>query len=470
VSYSVLHCHSMYSLLDGLSKPEQIAKRCNNLGIKTCAITDHGTISGTIKFYSTMKKHNIKPILGCELYICKQNPSIKDESNRDLSHLIVLAKNYEGWKQLVSLVSESNRPEYFYHKPRLDLDTLSKFVKDNIICIVGHIGSVLADDLMLEDKINPEWLAIGKQKIQELKNIFGDNLFLESQLIDKENLPIQVDLVSCIRELGKVTDTKVVCTPDAHYCCKEDAMDQRVLLCNNLKTTFSEVSRKITNNEKFSLSCFFLSDNYHIPSPAEMLELHTSEEIENTNYLASIIEEYNILNRPQLPTYSCPNDMSPDEYLRELCREGWKNKIAKKIPKESQEVYLERIKKELEVLQGAGLSSYFLIVQDIVNYVRNNGWLPGPGRGCFLPDTRVKMSNGLMKNICDIKVGDYVIDCENNKQRVYDTLTYDIEEEIMELWFGDIVIRCTKDHKFLTSNRGWVEAQYLTEEDDIIEV
>jgi DNA polymerase-3 subunit alpha len=381
VSYSVLHCHSMYSLLDGLSKPEQIAKRCNNLGIKTCAITDHGTISGTIKFYSTMKKHNIKPILGCELYICKQNPSIKDESNRDLSHLIVLAKNYEGWKQLVSLVSESNRPEYFYHKPRLDLDTLSKFVKDNIICIVGHIGSVLADDLILEDKINPEWLNIGKEKIQELKNIFGDNLFLESQLIDKENLPIQIELVSCIRELGKLTTTKVVCTPDAHYCCKEDAMDQRVLLCNNLKTTFSEVSRKITNNEKFSLSCFFLSDNYHIPSPAEMFELHTPEEIENTNYVASIIEEYNILNRPKLPKYTCPNNISPDEYLRELCREGWKNKIAKKIPKESQEVYLERIKKELEVLQGAGLSSYFLIVQDIVNYVRNNGWLPGPGRG-----------------------------------------------------------------------------------------
>jgi len=111
-----------------------------------------------------------------------------------------------------------------------------------------------------------------------------------------------------------------------------------------------------------------------------------------------------------------------------------------------------------------------LIVQDIVNWVGLQGWLPGPGRGCFLPDTRVKMSNGLMKNISDIKIGDMVLDCDGNRQRVYDTLIYEVDEEIIELYFGEIIIRCTKDHKFLTTNRGWVEAQNLTEEDDVLEV
>lgn len=201
-----------------------------------------------------------------------------------------------------------------------------------------------------------------------------------------------------------------------------------------------------------------------------MHSIHTEEEIENTNLIDSMCEEYNILDKPNLPSFNCPAGYTDAEYLRELCRKGWKQKIAKTVPENDQGVYVDRIKYELDVLQGANLSSYFLLVQDIVNYVKNNDWLPGPGRGCFLPDTRVKMSSGLMKNICDIRIGDMVIDCEGRSQKVYDILVYEIEEEILELWFGDIVIRCTKDHKFLTSNRGWVEAQYLTEKDDVLEV
>ena len=113
MSYSVLHCHSTYSLLDGLSKPDQIADRCKEIGVKTCALTDHGNISGAVKFYSAMKKAGIKPILGCELYICQQHSAIKETSNKGLSHFIVLAKNYDGWKNLIKLVSESNKIENF---------------------------------------------------------------------------------------------------------------------------------------------------------------------------------------------------------------------------------------------------------------------------------------------------------------------------------------------------------------------
>ena len=107
--YSVLHCHSMHSLLDGLSKPAAIAQRCLEIGVKSCALTDHGNIAGTIKFYNAMKKVGIKPILGCELYICNNDVLLKDSSNKELSHLLVLAKNIKGWKNLIKLVSESNR-------------------------------------------------------------------------------------------------------------------------------------------------------------------------------------------------------------------------------------------------------------------------------------------------------------------------------------------------------------------------
>lgn len=381
MNYIPLHVHSHFSLLDGLSKPEQIANRCLEIGASACALTDHGNIAGAIKFYSAMKNAGIKPILGCELYICEQDPKIQEKENKSLSHFIVLAKNYNGWKDLIKIISESNKPEHYYHKPRLNLDTLSILNSGNLIAITGHLGSTLADKILDEYTLRDNWLEIGINHIEHLKKIFNNNVFLEAQLMDAENLKVQTTLTNCIRELGKRTNTKVICTPDAHYCRKEDAVDQRILLCNNLKTTFPDISRKISNDEDVPLSCFFISENYHIPSQEEIAELHTKEEIENTIFVANLVDDYDILSKPKLPPFDCPKNLSQDEYLRELCRVGWKAKIAKRIPENQQQPYLDRIKYELDVLQGAGLSSYFLIVQDIVNFVRNNGWLPGPGRG-----------------------------------------------------------------------------------------
>jgi DNA polymerase-3 subunit alpha len=371
----------MYSLLDGLSKPDQIIKRCQEIKTHACAITDHGTIAGAVKFYQTAKKHGIKPILGCELYICKENPKIQEKHNKKLSHLIVLSKNYNGWKNLIKIVSESNKPENYYHKPRLDLSTIQELNSGNLIAITGHLGSSLADIILDEDKLKEDWIEKGKEHIFHLKKIFNDYVFLEAQLMDKENLIIQIELTNAIRKLGELTNTKVICTPDAHYCRKEDSADQRVLLCNNLKTTFPEINRKLSNNEEVPLSCFFLSDNYHILSYEEMSSLHTNEEINNTIYVSELIEEFDILSKPNLPNYSCPDSYDPDSYLRQLCREGWKEKIANNISEQEQKIYVERIKNELQVLQGAGLSSYFLIVQDIVDYVKSNNWLPSAGRG-----------------------------------------------------------------------------------------
>ena len=381
MNYIPLHCHSMFSLLDGLSKPEQIAQRCKEIGASACALTDHGNIAGAIKFYSAMKNAGIKPILGCELYICEQSPAIKEKENRSLSHFIILAKNYQGWKDLIKIISESNKPEYYYHKPRLNLETLGELNSGNLLAITGHLGSTLADAILDGYTLKPNWLELGISHVNKLKQLFNNHIFLEAQLMDKDNLTVQEDLTNAIRKIGKDTNTYVICTPDAHYCRREDAIDQRILLCNNIKTTFPEISRKISNDEDVPLSCFFTSDSYHIPSQEEMASLHTLEEISNTNFVANLIENYNILSNPKLPPFDCPSGYDQDEYLRQLCRNGWREKIVNIIPQEKQQPYLDRIKYELEVLQGAGLSSYFLIVQDIVNYVRENKWLPGPGRG-----------------------------------------------------------------------------------------
>lgn len=379
--YIPLHVHSHYSLLDGLSKPNQIANRCLSIGVKSCAITDHGTIAGAAQIHKTLKDNKIKPILGCELYISSNDSSIKTKENSKLSHFIVLAKNLKGWHKLINIVSLSNKECNFYKKPRLDILKLADVVDDNLIGFCGHLGSYLADKILENNTFIDSWKKVGLYHIYQLKEIFGDNFFLESQLMDQKLNPIQVELTEKIRELAAISDTKVICTPDAHYSNQEDAVDQRILLCNNLKTTFTDINNKIKNREPVPMSTFFTSDKYYILSPEEMKSLHSEEEIDNTNYIDSLCEDYDISHKPRLPPFLTPDGSNPDEYLRQLCRDGWRDKIKNVIPKDDQDKYADRIKYELSVLQGAGLSSYFLIVSDIVRYVKNQGWLAGPGRG-----------------------------------------------------------------------------------------
>ncbi len=380
-NYIPLHVHSHYSLLDGLSKPSQIANRCVQIGVKSCAITDHGSISGCVQFYQELKKKNIKPILGCEIYISEHESNIKKPENAKLSHFILLAKNKIGWDNLIKIISYSNQPDRYYHKPRVSLQDLHTLDTNGLIGFCGHLGSTLADRLS-KHKDSHSATKCGLEFVSEMKDIFGsDSFFLEAQLMDQANNPQQIEITNLIRDIAKQTSTKVICTPDAHYCNQEDAIDQRILLCNNLKTTLIDINKKYLNNQSVPMSAFFSSDNFYILSPEEMQNLHTEEEITNTQYVESLCEDFNILSQPQLPPFACPNNQTPDEYLRELCRIGWKKRIASCISKEDQQPYLDRIKHELSVLQGAGLSSYFLTVADIVDYVNKNHWLPGPGRG-----------------------------------------------------------------------------------------
>lgn len=383
--YIPLHVHTHYSLLDGLSKPEQIAKRCKELGFKACAVTDHGTISGNINFYKTMKKNGIKPIMGCELYICKLDAAIKDKINNDLSHMVILSKNYNGWQNLINLVSTSNSSEYFYYKPRLDLDIIRNILngQQNLICITGHPGSTLGDLIYNFDTsaLVDNWEDLALVHIQELQSIFGaDNVFVEIQMMDTENSHQQV-IGEALRSFSQKYNLSSVATIDAHYCEVSDAVDQRVLLCSSLKTTLPEISNKIINNEKVPLSSFFVSDKYYILSPNEMKEIHLQHELENTFKISDMCEDYDILSAPQLPHFKCPKEQKPIEYLRQLCREGWLQKIHNTIPKEQQQIYVDRIKKELDILESTNLASYFLIIRDIVTYVKQKGCLPGPGRG-----------------------------------------------------------------------------------------
>ena len=397
--WTPLHLHTHYSLLDGLSKPSQVAERCSDLGYSSCAVTDHGTISGAISFVRAMKDKNIKPILGCEFYLSKQPCNVRDKSNRSLSHLVVLAKNKKGWDKLIQATSKSNDDELFYFKPRLDLDLLGDYCDGNLVSFSGHMGSDLANVLFTDYRsgynastyeeaasfLDPDWKNKTVRLADKYREIFGaGNFFIEIQLIDKDNAPSTILIAECLREVSKITGIACVATADSHYPTKQDALDQRLLLCSSMKTTLNKIEGKMNAGEDVGLSSFFRSNNYHIPCMDEILSINTPEEIENSILIEHMCEEYEILGSPILPKFPCPNNSTEDEYLRELCRHGWTNllKAGNKIEQPDKlEAYLNRIKKELEIIQDANLSGYFLIVRDIVNYVKNNGWLPGPGRG-----------------------------------------------------------------------------------------
>jgi len=381
MSYTPLHVHSEYSLLDGLSKTSQIASRIKDIGATSCALTDHGTVSGAVDFVKTMKDNGLKPILGCEVYICYGDSKDRIPDNKGLFHQVILAKNLEGWKALLELVAMSNHPDRFYHKPRISFYDISKIDTSNLITFSGHLGSYLANVITKDNKILPNWQQLGIDAVNLQKKLFGDNFYVEIQMVDSDRNPFSKKVAECLREIAAITNTPCVATPDAHYARREDAIDQRVLLCTSLKKTLGQIKMDIRQGNSVGLQCFFESDNFHIPSFEEMQQWHTPEEIENTNKIADMCEDYSILSAPNPPTFKCPNNMTPDDYLRLLCRQGWKKKMVHIDDEEQLKVYGERVNNELEVFLSCGLSSYFLIVRDIIKFCHEHNYITGPGRG-----------------------------------------------------------------------------------------
>jgi DNA polymerase-3 subunit alpha len=382
MSYIPLHVHSHYSLQLGLSKPKDISDRCLSLGIKSCALTDSGNISGAIAFYKEMTANNIKPILGCEIFITDHDASIKNTENESLSKITILCKNLKGWQSLINIVSQTNSEQFFHKKPRIDLENLQKLVdNDSLICITGYYGSSLWKNTTSDNQLKLDWENIAKHHIEQLNSIFGEeNVFIEIQLFnDYYN---QLNVMEEFRLLCKQENWRRIAGIDSYYCNNDDHVDQRIVLCSSLKTTLPEISKKILSNIDTGFNHFFNSDKYHILDNDTVSQLYDTEEIENTFLIDSACEAFSPLGQHILPNFIFPKEFKNEsEYLRQLCRDGWKQKIDKKIDKNDQQIYIDRIKYELEVLETAGLSSYFLIVRDILEFVRSKGWIPGPGRG-----------------------------------------------------------------------------------------
>ncbi len=357
--FTHLHLHSHYSLLDGLPKIDELLDYAKKLGMDSIALTDHGVMYGIIEFYQKAKEKGIKPVVGEEFYLAKERMSQKRPNiDNERYHLILLAKNFIGYQNLVKLTTKAWL-DGFYYKPRIDEELLKEH-SEGLICLTACLQGKIPR-LILAGKIDEaEKLAL------EYKDLFGkDSFYLELQYHPhiKEQEKVNKVLISFSKKLN----IPLIATNDCHYLKKEDSEAQDILMLVNTGADPNDPERLTMKADDFSLK-----------TSEEMIKAFSEvpEAIENTQKIVDLCNLELELNKVKLPYFEVPNGKSPDEYLKELCLKG----LEKRILQNDQKVK-ERLDYELSVIKEAGFASYFLIVQDFVNWAKGNGIVVGPGRG-----------------------------------------------------------------------------------------
>lgn len=355
IDFTHLHLHTEYSLLDGFCRIDKMLDRCLEYGMKSVAITDHGVMFGVIEFYKKAKEKGIKPIIGCEVYVTPGDYKSKTTDDKKRYHLVLLAENWDGYQNLIKIVSESF-VNGFYYKPRIDKEVLRRHSK-GIICLSACLSGEVQDYLKVDDYES------AKESALQYKEIFGeDNFFLELQdhgLLEQKKVNIY------LKRLSKEISVPLVATNDAHYTDQEDAKIHDVLLCIGTGTTVQQEKRMRFPNNQF-----------YFKSVEEMNELFsdTPEALVNTQVIAERCNVDFKFHDMHLPFFEIDKDHK--EYLKELVYRGLENKYENL----NQEI-TERADFELDMINKMGFTDYFLIVWDFIDFSKKNGIPVGPGRG-----------------------------------------------------------------------------------------
>ncbi len=354
-----LHVHSEYSLLDGANRIKDLPVRAKELGMKAIALTDHGVMFGAVNFFKECKKNDIKPIIGCEVYVAPRSRFSK-ESNLDseYSHLILLVKNKTGYQNLIKLVSLSFT-EGFYYKPRIDLEILEKY-SEGLICLSACLAGSINQAILRDDIEKAKEIALWH------KRVFKDDYYLEVQ---NNGLRKQVLVNQKLVELSKELDIPLVATNDAHYLKKEDSYNHEVLLC-------IQTGKKMNDEDRMR----FETEEFYIKSPEEMANYFSNipEAIENTVKIAEKCNFEFEFGVTKLPNYDVPEEFKThQEYFRKLCYDGMKKRYGENPDKS----IMERLEYEISVIEKMGYVDYYLIVWDYINYAKTVGIPVGPGRG-----------------------------------------------------------------------------------------
>ncbi|RKH09821.1 DNA polymerase III subunit alpha [Corallococcus sp. CA053C] len=363
MSFTHLHLHTLYSLLDGAIRMKDLIKTVKEKGMSSVAVTDHGNMFGTIDFYKKAKDAGIKPILGLEAYVAGPKGR-EDRSEKVAHHLILLAKNDEGYANLRYLSSTAYMNGFYYH-PRIDKEVLAKHSK-GLFGLTACLGGEVTSACFRGDMDH------ARRAATEYKNIFEPGqFFLE---IQSNGMPEQDKANENLKQLSRDIDVPLVATADAHYIKREDARAHELLMCIASGKTLAD-SKRLRHS----------TDKLYVTSPTEMLEFFkdTPEAVHNTQRIA---EQCNVelkLGKPMLPTFKVPDSHTPDSFMAELAYEGLRQRFEElkhQYPIDHQQ-YKDRLTLELGVIQRMGFSGYFLIVQDFINWAKDHNIPVGPGRG-----------------------------------------------------------------------------------------
>lgn len=352
-----LHVHSEYSLLDGAIRLKNLVKKAKELGMSAIALTDHGVMYGIVEFYKYAVEEGIKPIIGAEIYLAPESRFKRDPRENNY-HLVLLATDNEGYKNLSRIVSRSFMEGYYY-KPRADFDLLSEH-SEGIIALTSCLQGIVPKPLVDGNK------ALAHENLDRLVSIFGkENVFVELQ---DHGIPEQRKIIPDLLDLARKSGVRVVATNDVHYLSKEDHTLHEVLLRIQTGTTIKD-----------ELKIGFTTEEFYLKSYEEMSSIFAEvpEALVNS---VEIAERCNVrfdFGNIILPQYEVPEGETLDSYLEKLCREGLKKRYGENPPQE----VINRLDYELSVIKDMGFSGYFLIVWDVINWSKKNGIRVGPGRG-----------------------------------------------------------------------------------------
>lgn len=370
-----LHVHTNYSW-DSTSRIKDIVSFAKKNNQPAIAMTDHGNMSGAIEFYKACKDAKVKPIIGCEFYICKEQMSASEvgSHNKSLNHLVVLAKNEEGYKNLLYLTKYAN--ENFYYRPRIDEETLFANSK-GLIVINGHMDTSINDCLFYNEKavhdcqstdearqyLFPDYKDRLRAVYDRYYSVFGEDFYLEVQLFDKKDI-FQQTYGHVLYEYAKENNFKCVGTGDAHYIKEEDAIFHKTFCAISMNTKIKDMSD----------IRYYNSGQYKLITNDHAEDCYPQELIEATLEVVNKIDEYSIIYPESVPTFS--NQITnPREYIYSLCQH------ALEVKSTTDKSYQERLQYELDILEMGDLFNYFLIVYDFCKWAKDNNILMGPARG-----------------------------------------------------------------------------------------
>ena len=362
MSFVHLHMHTEYSLLDGSIRINELVKKVKDMGMNAVAITDHGNMFGAIEMYKACKKEGIKAIIGCEVYVAPRSRFEKQgKIDTEPNHLILLAMNKTGYKNLVKLVS-SGYTEGFYYKPRIDMDILRE-CNEGLICLSACLAGKVARQIV-NGNING-----AKETIKEFKDIFGkERYFLE---IQDNKLREQILVNQNLLQLAKECDLELVATNDCHYLDENDYASHEVLLCIQTRKTMEDEDRMT-----------FKTNEFYVKSKEQMEEAfsYIPQAVENTQKIADMCNVEFEFGHTILPEFKIDENISHLEYFKNKCYEGIKKRYDVNDEEKIKQVK-QRLEYEIGIIDKMGFVDYFLIVADFISYAKNNKIAVGPGRG-----------------------------------------------------------------------------------------